>query len=54
MGDRRIKVVGYYTPDDDSAFDSTHETGVSAEGFELISEEFLGLEDLEVTAEGDA
>ena len=51
MGERRIKVVGYYTPDDDSAFDPTHETGVSAEGFDLLSEEFMGLEDLELTAE---
>ena len=51
MTDRRIKVVGFYTPDDDSAFDPTHETGVSPEGFDLIHEKFMGLEDIEITAE---
>ncbi|HLV43703.1 MAG TPA: hypothetical protein VKY39_02000 [Aggregatilineales bacterium] len=49
--DRRIKVTGYYTPDDDSAFDPDHETGVSAEMFDRLSEEFMSLEDLEAEAE---
>lgn len=53
MNDRRIKVVGYYTPDDESAFDPDHETGVSAEATDQIFEQFMNLEDIELSAEED-
>lgn len=51
MGDRRIKVTGYYTPDDDEMFDPDHETGVSVEGWDRLTEEFMGLEDIELEVE---
>lgn len=50
-GDRRIKVTGYYTPDDDSAFDARHHTGVSGKGYDEITEQLLELEDIELEAE---
>lgn len=49
--DRRIKVTGYYTPDDDTAFDATHESGITEETYLNLAEQFIGLEDIEFQAE---
>lgn len=41
----RIKVTGYLDIDDESLIDAEHKTGLSAEGFEMMSSE-LELDDL--------
>ncbi len=53
MSDQRIKVTGYYTPDDESDIDPEHSSGLTAEGFDRVSEMFMGLEDLDTSLEGD-
>lgn len=50
---RRIKIVGYYTPDDESMIDPDHSSGLTSEGFDALAEEFMSLEDLTTSLEED-
>ncbi|MDF2990248.1 MAG: hypothetical protein K0S37_762 [Microbacterium sp.] len=50
MGDR-IKVIGYYTPDDPNHFDPDHPSGLTAEGQDEAHERLMSLEEIAFEAE---
>ncbi|MDF2506286.1 MAG: hypothetical protein K0Q52_145 [Microbacterium sp.] len=47
----RIKVTGYYTPDNDDHLDPDHPSGLTAEGQDEAHEQLMSLEEIEFEAE---
>ncbi len=47
MASGRVKITGYYTPDDPDDLDPGHSSGLSPEGYDRMTEQFMGLEELD-------